>query len=176
MPTAPNDPQHVAVTRDLDTLSFALTDWSAALRRAALVVALFLGVGVGGAAVAAGPEVLPQLPILAGWILPFTLFVLYASRGRFRIEVRIDSFGAGVSGRHRQERFRWSDFDAVERRGRRLFLDGPRGRVELPTPSSYVDAAWMERVVREGVESVGVADGTPPRELQVLRGVDSERR
>jgi hypothetical protein len=173
--TRPADPKNLDVERDLDTLSFSLTDWSAVMGRALIGVCVFLGFGVAGALATGGAEVLPQIPMVAGLVLPFTLFVGYALRDRYRIRVRIDTFGASITGRHREERVLWSEHERVMRRGRRIFLSGPRGGVELPTPTAYTDAVWMERLVREGVDSVGTEDGELPEDLRALRGVEVER-
>lgn len=174
--TTPDAPQYIDVDRDLDALSFTLTDWSAALWRAFAGVTAFFGMGVVGAIASSGIDaVLPQLQIVAA-LVPIGTLVLTNVLGRhFRLEVRIDAFGASITGRHRRQRVRWSDFDRVERKGRRLFVHGPAGRVELPTPTAYTDAAWMERVVREGVEAIAVEDGAVPATLVGLRGRGTER-
>lgn len=176
MQTTPDTPQYLDVDRDLESLSFTLTDWSAALWRALAVVSVFLGLGVAGAIAAQGIDaVLPQLQPVAALVPIGTIGLTHVLGTTLRMEVRIDAFGASITGRHRQERIRWSDFEQVERKGRRLFVQGPRGRVELPTPTAYTDAAWMERVVREGVESVDVDDGAVPATLAGIRGRGAER-
>ena len=176
MPSPTTDPQHLDVERHLDTLSFTLTDWSAALWRSLGGVSALIALGVAGAAVTGGAEALEALEAVPLVIPMFTIFALIVVGRSLRIHVTIDSFGASIVGRHREDRYHWSDFERVERRGRRLFLDGPRGRVELPTPTAYTDAAWMERVVREGVEAIGTEADALPEGLQALRGVEAERR